>query len=659
VLHLIDSVASGNGGNGFDFSGGNHVPAHQDVLRGNEVYENAGIGIRLWDQWGAVVEDNRVYSNGTGISVYSAELCVIGNADLSLGLGNVVRDNSDTGIEAEAAVLVVGNAVIGPGGTGIRVFHGAEARHNVVGGFGVGILAGGGASHSGGDIVGNRVYDCVTGLRATHGSDVRGNTVYSNDTGIIAEPRGDPYTGRIANNLVYANSVGGIVLADGDDALIRNNTVYQQAGDAVRLYTQRQPSPSVHLRNNILWVESGTGVSVSPSNQIGLVSDYNLLYATGAGQVGRWGYLDRPTLSDWQRSAFTDRYSLSVDPGLADPDGADDILGFLDEDHDGRDDDFHLISETGRATGSQAPVLDGATGLPAFLPTGQTADVGFSPAIDRGDGDDAFDQEPEPNGGFVNLGAHGNTSHASRSPDQHEYVLVLIPNGGEVWPAEQQFAIEWRSHDFTGTVDVELIRDGIVAVQIAANADNDGESLWFVPATVPPGEYRIRVTRNDNPLLTDDSDSTFEITESVHEYYVNVADDTDFSDNEYTTAAGHETNDGTSPDTPLDSIRALLEAYDCGPGDIIYVDSGVYHLALAIDVEAEDAGVTIRGPVAEGHEALLDMGGQSQSAVVNIAGAGDVTLEYLSMTGGRHSIAAGGEAAENLTISNCKLFGSF
>ncbi len=47
-----------------------------------------------------------------------------------------------------------------------------------------------------------------------------------------------------------------------------------------------------------------------------------------------------------------------------------------------------------------------------------TDDANQSPVIDRGGPNDPYQNEPEPNGNFVNLGAYGNTAQASREPDR-------------------------------------------------------------------------------------------------------------------------------------------------------------------------------------------------------------------------------------------------
>jgi len=46
------------------------------------------------------------------------------------------------------------------------------------------------------------------------------------------------------------------------------------------------------------------------------------------------------------------------------------------------------------------------------------------------------------------------------------------------------------------------------------------------------------VTETDTGTITDQSDAPFQIANGGTEYYVNIADDVDFGDNEYTTAAG-------------------------------------------------------------------------------------------------------------------------
>ena len=293
-----------------------------------------------------------------------------------------------------------------------------------------------------------------------------------------------------------------------------NNTVYQVTGTALRIEPAAQ---NTRLRNNILVVESGYGIDFAGNGQAGFESDYNLIRATGAGRVGYWQGLDRPTLAAWQLATFTDGNSLAQDALFVAPRGADGRLGYYDTTSDGRDDDFHLQSPFGSFHGgSLAPVLSAASGLPAMLAATLVVDATQSPAIDRGAAVDSYALEPVPHGGFVNLGAYGNTPQASLSPTQ--YLTVLRPNGGETWLANQTFAIRWRSHDSLGTVDIELLQDGTAdpVLTIAADTPNDGEFFWTVPASIPPGSnYRLRVVRQDLPAVVDASDTLFTLGSAV------------------------------------------------------------------------------------------------------------------------------------------------
>ena len=62
----------------------------------------------------------------------------------------------------------------------------------------------------------------------------------------------------------------------------------------------------------------------------------------------------------------------------------------------------------------------------------------------------------------------------------------------------------------------------IPVATIAAAVPDSGQYDWLVPNTIPPAnDYRIRVTRNDFPTVTDDSDLPLRITAPISVYYVN------------------------------------------------------------------------------------------------------------------------------------------
>ena len=108
------------------------------------------------------------------------------------------------------------------------------------------------------------------------------------------------------------------------------------------------------------------------------------------------------------------------------------------------------------------------------------------------------------------------------------------------------------------------------------------------------------------------SDASFQIANAGTAYYVN---DASTAGDEFTTAIGNNANDGKTAATPMASLAALLRAYDLDADDVIYLDTGTYNLATNILLEAQDSGVTIRGPQLAGHAAILNRGNTGQSAV--------------------------------------------
>ncbi len=112
-------------------------------------------------------------------------------------------------------------------------------------------------------------------------------------------------------------------------------------------------------------------------NQATFSGRYNLFQLTGTGKIATFG-TTFSNWTDWQFATGNDRHGLETDPLFADPDGADDTLGTLD-------DDFHL------SVGS--PAED--AGNPLLLYGGESA-----------------------SGSLPDLGAYGNTLDASVSVTQ-------------------------------------------------------------------------------------------------------------------------------------------------------------------------------------------------------------------------------------------------
>ncbi|MEQ1828011.1 MAG: right-handed parallel beta-helix repeat-containing protein, partial [Pirellula sp.] len=321
-------------------------------------------GILLTNPGNARVEAMEVFGNRIAIDVNNNNAgtqTVIGNADLSLGRGNMVRDNTQIGIFAGSRTLVAGNTVHGHRLSGFTIGiqasgSGSEVVRNVVFDNQTGIFV-----QAAVPVRENRVYGNLnTGITASGGSQVVSNVVYDNPIGIAATAS----TALIANNLIYDNATVGLKLSQGNSPDVINNTIYATTGMGIRAEANVQ---NLELRNNVVWATGGIGVSIANDSQTGLLSDFNLLFASGTGLVGNWVGANQTTLQAWQIATGKDANSLTNNPLFVDLDGADNVLGFVLGGVDGSDDDFHLQSPFGSLHGgSQAPVRSSVTGLPVF-----------------------------------------------------------------------------------------------------------------------------------------------------------------------------------------------------------------------------------------------------------------------------------------------------
>ena len=95
----------------------------------------------------------------------------------------------------------------------------------------------------------NRVYgQSDVGIWSDGSSTVQKNVVYSNAIGIRTGGLGYGFSGAIKNNVIYANQLQGILAGGGVPAAqIRNNTIYQPLGDAVRVH---EGTVGLDVRNN-------------------------------------------------------------------------------------------------------------------------------------------------------------------------------------------------------------------------------------------------------------------------------------------------------------------------------------------------------------------------------------------------------------------------
>ncbi len=676
----LSAVANSQGGfridTGSSVLGLDHLRADQNLgtgiyinalvgsLSNSVVSNNLGYGLQLLDTGATAIEANQVFNN-TGNYTYGVYLSnsivgiplVFGNASIALGRGNLVHDNSPHGVYATGNVSVAGNTVYShttANSIGITVINTATAIRNVAFDNAIGLYS------NGGELRENRSYhNTDAGIAADAATSITNNVVYSNPFGV----RGNfAFNGTLTGNIIYANSNVGFVVTTasyyGGATTLVNNTFVQPFGDAIRAISS---SKNLRLRNNVISVSAGFGLNIAPDSQTGFQSDYNDFDLSGNGQVALWQNVGRPSLAAWRITAFTDANSLSVSPQFVDEDGADNLLGYASPTADGRDDDFHLQSAYGSFHGiAFAPITSGiGTGAPTMLvsPGNPVLDEGTSALIDRGDATDSFAAEPKPNGGYINIGAYSGTNQASISPAR--YVTVISPDGGEVWPQGQTFAVRWRSkydNVANGTFKIELVQGQNLTpiLTIASAASAAGTFNWTIPAALPVGnDYRVRVTRNDFPTIFDESDSSLQITVPISVYYVN---DGAVQAGDTTTAVGDDiANNGLTIDHPKASISGVLNSYVVKPGDTIYVDAGIYNLSTTLVLTAATKGIKIVGysnPSFPDRSTIIDRGNAGQN-VIELQNADDILLDHLTIRGGYDGVSTSTTAdSDHVTISN-------
>jgi len=147
-------------------------------------------------------------------------------------------------------------------------------------------------------------------------------------------------------------------------------------------------------------------------------------------------------------------------------------------------------------------------------------DVVHSPCIDAGEPTCDCSNEPAPNGGFINIGAYGNTAEASKSTGP--FITVTSPNGGETWNRGSEYEITWDS-DGAGDVKIALYDGWTKCCEISVGTPNNGSYMWTIPADHATGtNYRVVVISQSVSGLYDSSDAAFTITTKTPEPYITV-----------------------------------------------------------------------------------------------------------------------------------------
>ncbi|MGA2254402.1 MAG: right-handed parallel beta-helix repeat-containing protein, partial [Thermoguttaceae bacterium] len=196
-----------------------------------------------------------------------------------------------------------------------------------------------------------------------------------------------------------------------------------------------------------------------------------------------------------------------------------------------------------------------------------------------------------------------------------------------------------------GTVNIDLLRNGTIAQNIATGVPDNYSYTWTIPTNIQVGDgYAVRVTANNGSDPSGVSGQTFQIASSGTDYYVAVN--------------GSDSNTGTDPSDPMASLSALLTAYPTlGSSDTVHVGPGDYTLVGTVTIGTGHSGLTITGP-SSGPPAVFNRN-NSGSDVIDVAGAANLTLEDLTVTGGAIGIdILDNSNSTSVTVRNCAVYGN-
>ena len=373
---------------------------------------------------------------------------------------------------------------------------------------------------------------------------------------------------RMERTAVRDGMTNGIELRESLYGLIDSCVVWSNRASALYF----GDAVGINVSNSVLQASgAGNYCYASPTN-VNLGADYNDLAIANGGQVGSINGMQYEKLPQWVQGMVLDRHSLSTDPLF----------------NDSTNGDFHLRSAAGRYQPGTGWVQDPVTG-----------GADFSPLIDMGSPRRAWSNEPEPNGGRMNIGLYGNTSQASMS-DTNPWLRVITAMSGGILSGG--INLIWGSGGISSNALLRLeysYNNGLDWSRIAEATAGAGEYFWQSDlkqagielwATSPGARWRLILDGDTN--IWDMTDTYFGLRNSPFKYYVN---DDSTNNDVYATAPGDDLNMGFYTAAPKLSLITLLQDVDLEPTDIVYIDTGLYWMAdtnTPIRWESSDGGTT-------------------------------------------------------------------
>ncbi len=343
--------------------------------------------------------------------------------------------------------------------------------------------------------------------------------------------------------------------------VIQNNVFWEANETAVRLSGENQAT----VRNNVLSAAPGQYVYSVGANDT-LMADYNAIWLGNGGRVFQREQsrdvspvpIIYDTVGAWASASGNDLHSYDGDPLLVD---ATNRL-------------FQLRSRGGRWTSGTNWVVDDVT----------------SPLIDAGAPDSAaWTNEPADNGGRVNVGLFGGTPWASKSDTNSALHLLSLNRGGV---ASGQVSLSWTvsgaATGHTVRLEVSLDNGATWPVTVATGIPAALGGVVWNSSGLPSSPLALwRVVDENDPSVTATSELAFVLKNGPVYYYVN---DEFPTDDAYCDAAGNSANTGASPGSPKRRVSEILDAYNLEPGDVVYVDTGLYQIEAPIVIGDLDAG---------------------------------------------------------------------
>ena len=291
--------------------------ASQGQIHDNAI-AGAADGLVIDAAFGGLIFNNDISASSVAVT-YAASAALSGNRihGAQIGVATSVSDRATLfgAVAGSTPNTITGNSI------GVQLAN-AQVINQTITANAIGV--------SGGGIIGgtsaalyNVISYNITGVANFTGL-IQFNRIDDNATGIAATTGLNIFNNQLVANTQYAILVSGVARVQ-----IAGNTLHSYVGDAIHLMNG---ATNIAIVSNIIWTDTGTGIYVANDSQTGFWSDYNDLFATGAGTIVWWTRYFSDIL-DWRADvALYDLHSIgvtSVNPEWAQPQFGVDQYGFL------------------------------------------------------------------------------------------------------------------------------------------------------------------------------------------------------------------------------------------------------------------------------------------------------------------------------------------